>query len=100
MPVVAVAGTEVETWLSSATLNVATVPLNFTLVAPVNPVPVTLTLVPGVPLDGEKLEITGAGRVTEKSAAELANPFGVETETFPLEAPAGTVVASCVALVT
>jgi hypothetical protein len=35
--------------------------LNFTLVAPVKFVPVIDTLLPTAPLDGEKLEIVGAG---------------------------------------
>jgi len=81
-------------------LKVAAAPLNFTPVAPVNPVPTTLTLVPAAPLVGEKFEIDGAGSVTEKFAAELAPPFDVTTEIFPLVAPAGTVAAICVALLT
>lgn len=99
-PVVAPAGTEVAMWLASGTENVAVVPLNFTLVAPVKFVPVTVTLFPAAPLVGEKLVIVGAGSVTEKLAAELAVPPGVTTEIFPLVAPAGTVAVICVAFTT
>jgi hypothetical protein len=86
-PVVAVAGTVVEMWLSSVMVNVAAVPLNFTLVAPVNPLPVRVTLVPAVPLVGEKLEICGAGIVTVKLPAETAVPLEVIIEIFPEVAP-------------
>ncbi|HUI73967.1 MAG TPA: hypothetical protein VLX32_03435 [Candidatus Acidoferrum sp.] len=100
VPLLAVAGTLVERWLSFETEKVAAVPLNFTLVAPVNPVPVSVTLVPAVPLVGEKLEIAGAGTVTEKLLAEVALPFGVTTPILPEVAPLGTVAVICVALVT
>ena len=80
--------------------NVADVPLNFTLVAPVKPLPVSVTLVPAVPLVGEKLEIVGAGTVTEKVFAEVVLPLAVTTPIFPEVAPPGTVAVICVALAT
>src|SRR5207253_1073982 len=58
-PVVAPLGTEVEIWLASVIENVATAPLNLTLVAPVKFVPVSVTLVPTAPLVGLKLAMVG-----------------------------------------
>jgi hypothetical protein len=93
LPVVALAGTLVEMCVESVTEKVAAVPLNFTLVAPVKPVPVMVTPVPDEPLVGVKLEIVGAaGVVTVKLLAEVAVPFGVVTLILPVEAPLGTVV--------
>jgi len=66
----------------------------------VNPVPVSVTPVPTCPLEGAKLVIAGAGGVTVKLLAELAVPDAVVTEIFPVAAPAGTVVVTCVAFVT
>ncbi|HJV21943.1 MAG TPA: hypothetical protein VJ570_04565, partial [Holophagaceae bacterium] len=43
----------------------AAVPLNLTAVAPVNPVPVRVTVVPTPPLEGVKLEIVGAAAASE-----------------------------------
>ena len=49
-PVVAPAGTVAVIWVPEVTVNdAAAVPLNFTAVAPVNPVPVMLTDVPAAP---------------------------------------------------
>ena len=74
-------------------MNKADVPFNATAVAPVKFVPVMLTVVPAMPFAGEKLVIVGAGTadVTVKFEVELALPFGVVTEIFPVVAPLGTV---------
>ena len=49
-PVVAPAGTVAVIWVSEVTVNVAAVvPLNFTAVAPVKPLPVMVTEAPGRP---------------------------------------------------
>src|SRR5438067_1988342 len=63
-PVVAPAGTAAEICVAEFTVKVAVVPLNFTEVAPVKFVPLIVTLVPTVPLVGEKLVIVG-GSVME-----------------------------------
>ena len=65
-------------------------PLNFTSVAPVNPVPTMTTLAPTRPWIGVKLVIV-APHV--KSPAEVAVPLGVVIEIGPVpgQAPAGTV---------
>jgi hypothetical protein len=74
--------------------------LNFTLVAPVKFVPVIVTLVPTVPLVGEKLVIAGAAAFTVKLFAEVAVPAGVTIVIFPVTAPTGTVSVALVALTT
>ena len=51
-PVVALVGTVVLICVLDTTVNVADVPLNFTLVAPVKFVPLTVTAVPTGPLVG------------------------------------------------
>ena len=100
-PVDAPVGTVVVICVALATWNVADVPLNFTLVAPVKLVPVTVTAAPTTPLVGVKLEIEGAAAaVTEKFVAEDAVPLGVVTLIFPVLAPVGTVALICVALMT
>ena len=100
VPLVAEFGTVAETWSSSVTLNDALLPLNFTAVAPVNPVPVLPTFAPIGPEVGVKLAIVGGGKLTVKFVVEVAVPPGVVTVIFPVTAPAGTLVAICVALVT
>lgn len=99
-PVVAAAGTAVVICVVLFMVNVAAVPLNESAEAPAKFVPEITTLVPEVPLVGVKLEIVGAGMLTVKFAAELADPPGVVTEIFPVVAPTGTEVVICVALVT
>ena len=60
-PLVAAAGTVAVICVSLFTVyTVTAVPLNFTAVAPVNPLPVMDTTVPTVPLAGLKLLIAGA----------------------------------------
>ena len=71
-PVVAPLGTVVEIDVSETTLNDALVPLNRTAVAPVKPVPDTVTLVPTEPLAGLKDETVGAaGAVVTVKLDEL-----------------------------
>ena len=60
VPLVAPLGTVAVIDVDEPTLNVAEVPLNFTAVAPVKFVPLTVTEVPTGPLVGEKLETVGA----------------------------------------
>ena len=60
-PVVAPLGTAVLISESSVTENVAPVPLNFTALAPVSPVPVIVTGVVTGPLSGLKVVIVGVG---------------------------------------
>jgi hypothetical protein len=98
LPVLAPAGTAMVICVALVTLNVAEAPLNATPVAPAKFVPVSITLVPTVPLAGEKLVIVGVGIFTEKDAEELALPLGVVTRRVPEVAPAGTLVRICVSL--
>ena len=65
-----------------------------TLVAPVKPVPETVTFVPVAPLVGVKLVIVGGGGVppvTVNVAVLVALPALVVTVIGPLVAPVGTV---------
>jgi len=95
-PLVALAGTVALIWVSEATPNVAAVPLNATAVAPVKPVPLIVTAVPGGPLDGVNPVIVGGGPVTVKLLLLVAVPLVVVTVIGPVLAPAGTVVLICV----
>ena len=71
-------------------MKLAATPLKRTAVVPLKFVPLIVTLLPTVPLDGVKLAIVGAG-MTVKLAALAAVPPGVVTLTGPVVAPAGTV---------
>ncbi len=71
-------------------MTVADLDPKATLVVPVNPDPVTVTVVPTGPLVGEKEVITGCVRTT-KLVLLVAVPEGVVTEIGPVVAPAGTV---------
>jgi hypothetical protein len=93
-PVRAPVGTVAVSEVFETTVNVAVVPPNVTLVAPVKLEPVIVTFVPTGPLVGVKDEIVGAGGgVTEtvKAFALVAVPPGVVTAINPVTAPAGTV---------
>ena len=92
LPLVAPAGTVVRMAVSEFTVKVAAVPLNFTAVAPVKAVPVSITAVPTRPLVGFRDVMAGAGEVTEKDVALVAVPPGVVTARVPVVAPAGTTV--------
>ena len=71
-------------------MKVAALPLTVTAVAPVNFVPLIVTLVPTGPLAGAKLVIVGA-EMTVKALALVAVPPGVVTLSGPVVAPVGTV---------
>jgi hypothetical protein len=74
------------------TVNAAEVPLNETAVAPVKFEPLTVTLVPGVPLAGVK-PVTVGGLLAIVNAFVLVTvPVDVVTLSGPVVAPAGTVV--------
>ena len=91
VPLVEPAGTIAVIWDAVFTVNVAAaVPLNFTEVAPVKLVPLSVTLTPMTPLVGVKLVIVGAAAETEKLAAEVAVPPGVVAVILPVVAPDGT----------
>jgi hypothetical protein len=70
--------------------------LNFTE-APVRPVPVIVTEVPTIPLEGLTAETAGAP-TTVKEVALTAVPPGVVTLITPLSAPAGTLAVICVSV--
>ncbi len=97
-PVVAAVGTVAVICVFELTVNVvAVVPLNFTAVAPVKPVPVITTEVPTGPLVGLNDVIVGIGdAVTSKLVALVAVPPGVVTAMGPSVAPLGTVAVICV----
>jgi len=99
VPVVAPVGTVAVICVAELTVKLAFVPLNFTAVAPVNAVPVIVTLAPTSPLVGEKLVMVG-GNTTVKLLALVAVPPGVVTLIVPEVAPAGTVAVICVAELT
>jgi hypothetical protein len=88
VPVVAPAGTVAVIWVSESTVNLATVPLNVTRVAPVKFVPVIVTAVPTGPEVGVKPEMIGLVIV---NAGVLAIPPGVVTPMGPVVAPVGAV---------
>ena len=94
LPVVAPEGTVPVTLPSFEKLKVADVPLNLTAFTPVKWLPLIVTEVPALPLDGEKLLIVGTLLlpVTVKFEALVAVPADVLTVTFPVVAPEGTVV--------
>src|SRR5581483_4295162 len=94
-PVVAPAGTVVSIVESSVTENVAFLPANFTLVAPVKPTPLTVTGVPTGPEVGVSCVID---IVTLKDLVDVALPASVVTMTLPVVAPFPTVdwISVCV----
>ena len=71
-PVVAPAGTTAVIFTSEPTVNVAGVPANFTLVAPLNPDPLIVTEVPTGPLVGENDEIAGTAAHEAGATAMVA----------------------------
>jgi hypothetical protein len=88
LPLVAVVGTVALIVLVETTVKVLLMPLNFTEVTPVKPVPVIVTIVPTGPLEGVKLLIPAP---IVKSLPLKTVPPGVVTLIFPVVAPAGTV---------
>ena len=96
-PLSAPAGTVAVIFVFESTVNeVAATPPNSTAVAPVKPVPVTVTVVPTSPDVGEKLVTVGPD--TLKLATLVPVPLGVVTEIGPVVAPAGTVATMVVAV--
>ena len=95
-PVVAPEGTVAVIWVAEFTVKfVATVFLNFTVVAPVKFVPVIVTIVPAAPQDGVK-PVTVGGVVTVKLLPLVAAPAAFVTVIGPLVAEVGTVAVICV----
>lgn len=64
--------------------------MNLTDVAPANPQPAIVTVVPAAPVAGLKLARVGRALVTVNELPLEAVPPGVPTVMAPLEAPAGT----------
>jgi hypothetical protein len=95
-PVVAPIGTVAVTLPSFTNAKTAEVPLNRTLVAPVKWSPLTVTVAPIAPLEGEKLLMVGALlELTVKFAVLVAVPDVVVSWIFPVVAPEGTVAVTC-----
>ena len=70
--------------------------MNFTAVAPVKFVPVSVTIVPIGPDEGVKLVIVGVG-ITVNELVLVAVPPEVVTAITPVVAPVGTVAVMLVA---
>jgi len=92
-PLVAPLGTVVVILVSETTVNVAAVPLKFTLVAPVKLYPVMVTAAPTDPLVGENDVILG---FTVKFVELVALPTVLVKVIRPVVAPGGATTASCV----
>jgi hypothetical protein len=100
LPLVAPLGTVTVICVEPATDTAAALtPLKVTAVAPVNPVPLTVTFVPTGPEFGVKLVIVGA-ETTMNLVGLLPFPPGLVTVMLPLVAPVGTVAVICVLLTT
>jgi hypothetical protein len=90
-PVVEPDGTVVVIIESLMSVKVAGVPLNLTAVAPVRPLPVMVTAVPGGPLLGESPDTIGwTGTATVNGVGDEAVPPAPVTVTAPVVAPVGT----------
>ena len=74
-------------------MKIASVPLKVTLVAPVNPEPEMVTLVPTGPLVGAK-KLTTGGATTVKLLALVPVPAVVVTLMGPVVALAGTLAVT------
>src|SRR6185369_17558740 len=90
-PLAAAAGTVTITSLSLAESTPAAAGPNLTDTRPANVVPVSATVVPTKPVDGDTSTIAGS---TLKTAALFAEPAPLLTNTVPVVAPAGTVTRS------
>ncbi len=102
VPLVAALGTVAEICVSEATVKFAPVPLNATVVAPVNALPLIVTVAPAEPLVGVKPVILGAGvpPLTVKLLELVATPPPVVTLIGPVLLPVATVAVICVAELT
>ncbi len=100
LPVVAPVGTVVVNWVVVAAVTVATVPLKdivLLLGVVLKFVPVTITVAPITPPEGEKEVIEGGfvvAVVTVKSVAEVTEFEFTVTEILPVVAPDGTTTVS------
>jgi hypothetical protein len=99
-PLVAPDGTVKESCAELTTVYEHTIPFSRTAVTPVKPVPETVTAVPGVPLEGAKLEIVGGGTVTVNAEVLFATPAALTMVINPEVAPEGTVNVICEAFTT
>jgi hypothetical protein len=99
-PLAAPAGTVVVIVVSFTTVNAGCgVPLKRTALAPVKPLPVSVTAVPTGPLAGLNVVRVGAA-ITVKLAPLVAVPPAVTTSIGPVVAPLGTVVVIVVSFTT
>ena len=103
LAVVAPAGTSTVRLVAVAALTVAFVPLNFTVLLAIvgeKLIPVRVTMVPAVPVVGEKLvRVKGVtGATTVKSLEDVAARLSTSMEIFPVVAPAGTATVKLVAV--
>ncbi len=98
-PVVAPAGTDTVSWVVVATVTVATVLLNLTILFPavaLKLVPVMTTFIPTGPLIVESAEMAGEGRIV-KAGPDAVLPF-VVTMTVPVVVPVRTITVRLVAV--
>lgn len=102
LPVLAPSGTVTVSCVVVAPVTTADIPLNVTeLLAAValKLVPVSVTLLPTAPLDGENPPSVTAGlpsEMTVNSSTDVAEALLTDTDIFPEVAPAGTTTVSCV----
>jgi len=97
LPLTVPGGTTTVIWVAELTTNeVVDIAPKLTLVVPARFAPISMTLVPALPLDGGKLVIAGPVTIP-KLIALAAVPPGVVTEMAPVVAFAGTVAEICVA---
>jgi hypothetical protein len=97
-PLAAPLGTVTTICVALLLVTAAVVPFSLTDVALDRLVPVIVTVPPMPPLAGVKLEIVGAGTVTVKFVALVAEPPAVTTVHLPVVALLGTVTTICVAV--
>lgn len=100
LPVVASAGIATVMVVAVEAVGTIGLPLNFTSVAPLRLVPISVTTAPGTPTAGEKLVRVGGPLVvvvTVKVAVLVAVPHTPVTLTVPVVAPVGTVAVMLVA---
>lgn len=98
-PSVASDGTVAAIWVSLSTVKLAALPLKLTAVAPLNPLPLSVTTLPTAPAPGVKPASVGVGMTVKLCGLASAAP-GTVTVISPLEAPAGTTATRVVSLTT
>ena len=99
-PDVAPLGTLVVILVAEATVNVAAVPLNLTLLAPVKLVPVRVTLVPTVPVLGVKLVMIGGSATLVTLTVIVADALRAPSLTATVRLYIGKVSKSSTAVFT